>query len=101
MLLTFLRHPRIDATNWRAEQALRPFVVVRKVWGGNRTEHGASQQEGTNRLRPAQGGRGPEAGPGDQEKVDPRLGTIKKIEQVEPGRLHVPFRMAAGGAVKA
>ena len=45
MLLTFLRHPRIDATNWRAEQALRPFVVVRKVWGGNRTEHGARAQQ--------------------------------------------------------
>ena len=31
----FLIHPRIDATNWRAEQAIRPAVVNRKVWGGN------------------------------------------------------------------
>lgn len=28
----------IDATNWRAEQAIRPCVVNRKVWGGNRTD---------------------------------------------------------------
>lgn len=45
MLLTFLRHPSIDATNWRAEQALRPLVVVRKVWGGNQTENGARAQQ--------------------------------------------------------
>jgi len=41
-LFTFLRHPGIDATNYRAEQALRPAVVNRKVWGGNRTEAGAA-----------------------------------------------------------
>jgi transposase len=44
-LFTFLRHPGTDATNWRAEQALRPLVVVRKVWGGNRTERGAQAQQ--------------------------------------------------------
>jgi len=43
-LFTFLRHQGIDATNWRAEQALRPAVVNRKVWGGNRTEAGAVAQ---------------------------------------------------------
>jgi transposase len=43
-LFTFLRHKGIDATNWRAEQALRPAVVNRKVWGGNRTEAGAAAQ---------------------------------------------------------
>jgi transposase len=43
-LFTFLRHREIDATNWRAEQALRPAVVNRKVWGGNRTEAGAVAQ---------------------------------------------------------
>jgi transposase len=43
-LFTFLRHPGIDATNWRAEQAIRPAVVNRKVWGGNRTEAGAAAQ---------------------------------------------------------
>lgn len=43
-LYTFLRHPGADATNWRAEQAMRPAVVNRKVWGGNRTESGALAQ---------------------------------------------------------
>jgi transposase len=43
-LFTFLRHRGIDATNFRAEQAIRPAVVNRKVWGGNRTEPGAKAQ---------------------------------------------------------
>ena len=37
----FLWDPSLDATNWRAEQAIRPAVVIRKVCGGNRTRHGA------------------------------------------------------------
>lgn len=41
---TFLSDPSIEATNWRAEQAIRPAVVNRKVWGGNRTEAGAKTQ---------------------------------------------------------
>ncbi|MCA1680090.1 MAG: transposase, partial [Actinobacteria bacterium] len=44
-LLTFLKLPGIAATNWRAEQAIRPAVVNRKSWGGNRTEHGAHVQQ--------------------------------------------------------
>lgn len=40
----FLRQPGIDATNYRAEQAIRPAVVNRKVWGGNRTMAGARDQ---------------------------------------------------------
>ena len=36
-LFTFLQRPDIDATNWRGEQAIRPAVVNRKEWGGNRT----------------------------------------------------------------
>ena len=43
-LFNFLKYPDIDATNYRAEQALRPAVVNRKVWGGNRTEAGAIAQ---------------------------------------------------------
>ena len=43
-LFTFLEVPGSDATNWRAEQAVRPAVVNRKVWGGNRTWPGASVQ---------------------------------------------------------
>lgn len=30
-LFTFLTHPGIDATNWRAEQEIRPAVVNRQV----------------------------------------------------------------------
>jgi transposase len=40
----FLIDPMIDATNYRAEQAMRPAVVNRKVWGGNRTWAGARAQ---------------------------------------------------------
>jgi transposase len=42
---TFLHHPQIEATNWPAEQAMRPAVVNRKVWGGSRTEAGARAHE--------------------------------------------------------
>ena len=40
----FLTEPAIEATNEEAEQALRPAVVNRKVWGGNRTAVGARAQ---------------------------------------------------------
>lgn len=40
----YLTDPAVDATNWRAEQAIRPAVVNRKVWGGNRTWIGARAQ---------------------------------------------------------
>lgn len=43
-LFTFLNCPGLEATNWRAEQAIRPMVVARKVWGGNRTARGAQTQ---------------------------------------------------------
>jgi transposase len=43
-LFTFLKVPGLDATNWRAEQAMRLAAVNRKVWGGNRTEAGAHTQ---------------------------------------------------------
>lgn len=41
---TFLYIDGLEATNGRAEQALRPAVVNRKVWGGNRTPAGARTQ---------------------------------------------------------
>ena len=44
-VLAFLWDPSVDATNWRAEQAIRPAVVIRKVCGGNRTRHGADTQQ--------------------------------------------------------
>ena len=40
----FVADPRIEPTNWAAEQAIRPAVVNRKVWGGNRTAAGAYAQ---------------------------------------------------------
>ena len=44
-MFTFLTEPGVQATNWRAEQALRPAIVNRKNWGGNRTWHGARIQQ--------------------------------------------------------
>jgi transposase len=43
-LFTFLYDPSVPASNYRGEQAIRPAVVTRKVWGGNRTLHGARTQ---------------------------------------------------------
>jgi transposase len=40
----FLLNPRIQAVNHWAERAIRPAVVNRKVWGGNRTWTGAHAQ---------------------------------------------------------
>jgi transposase len=42
-LFTFLE-TGCDATNWRGEQAIRPAVVNRKVYGGNKTRAGAVTQ---------------------------------------------------------
>lgn len=45
-IFSFLFDPTLDATNWRAEQALRPAVVTRKMsGGGNRTAQGAQTQQ--------------------------------------------------------
>lgn len=44
-LFTFLRNPAVPASNWWGEQAVRPAVVTRKIWGGNRTGHGAVTQQ--------------------------------------------------------
>jgi len=44
-LFSFLVDPELDATNWRAEQALRPAIVTRKMCGGgNRSPRGAETQ---------------------------------------------------------
>jgi hypothetical protein len=44
-IFSVLFDPTLDATNWRAEQALRPAVVTRKMCGGgNRTARGAESQ---------------------------------------------------------
>jgi len=54
-IFRFLVDPTLDATNWRAEHALRPAVVTRKMCGGgNRTARGAQcQQVLTTLLRTA------------------------------------------------
>ena len=45
-LFSFLVDADLDATNWRAEQALRPAVITRKVCGGgNRSRRGADTQQ--------------------------------------------------------
>ena len=45
-IFSFLFDPSLDATNWRAEHALRPAVVTRKMCGGgNRTRRGADSQQ--------------------------------------------------------
>jgi hypothetical protein len=44
-IFTFLYCPGLDAANYLAEQAMRPTVVTRKVWGGNRTPVGAHARE--------------------------------------------------------
>ena len=43
-LFTFLYQPGLDATNWRAELAIRFGVILRKVWGGSRSRVGARAQ---------------------------------------------------------
>jgi transposase len=55
-VFSFLFDPTLDATNWRAEHALRPAVITRKMCGGgNRTTRGAqTQQVLTSLLRTAQ-----------------------------------------------
>lgn len=60
-LFTFLLTPAVPASNWWGEQAVRPAVVTRKIWGGNRTENGAvTQQRIASFFRTA-----------DQQRVDP------------------------------
>jgi len=43
-LFAFLDREDVEATNWPAEQAIRPAVVNRKSCGGNRTHRGAKAQ---------------------------------------------------------
>jgi transposase len=43
-ILFYLYYPHVEATNWPAEQAIRPAVVNRKNSGGNRTARGSRTQ---------------------------------------------------------
>src|SRR6267142_1172130 len=44
-IFSFLHCPGLDATNNVAERAIRPAVVARHTWGGNRTANGATNQQ--------------------------------------------------------
>jgi transposase len=44
-LFTFLHCPGLDATNNAGEREMRPAVIMRKTWGGNRTSDGARTQK--------------------------------------------------------
>lgn len=44
-VFTYLWRPGVEASNWPAEQELRPAVVTRKMSAGNRTERGAQAQQ--------------------------------------------------------
>ena len=44
-IFSFLHCPGLDATNNVAERAIRPAVVARHTWGGNRTSNGAKTQQ--------------------------------------------------------
>ena len=86
-LFTFLTHPDVDATNWRAEQAIRPAVVNRKVWGGNRTWRGAATQSRImSVLRTAV-----------QQGVDPIAYLAQLARAPQPGR-NVPSSPETGTA---
>jgi len=40
-LFNFVMNPDVEPTNNRAERALRPSVIYRKISGGSRSERGA------------------------------------------------------------
>jgi transposase len=44
-VFTYLWIPGVEASNWPAEQELRPAVVTRKMSAGNRSQQGAETQE--------------------------------------------------------
>jgi transposase len=78
-LFTFLTTPGVQATNWRAEQALRPAVVNRKSWGGNRSWKGAhTQQVAISVIRTAR-----------QQHADPIELMVAAQHQPEPAVSHL------------
>jgi transposase len=84
-LFTYLTRPGVDATNWRAEQAVRPAVVDRKVWGGNRTRRGAGTQGRImSALRTA-----------DQQEVDPIEFLVRLARAPDPATVSLFRRNSA------
>ncbi len=87
-LFTYLRRDGVEATNWRAEQAIRPAVVNRKVWGGNRTTAGAhTQQVLASVLRTCQ-----------QQARDPTPILIDLLRSPTPTRARLRYTPAQGTA---
>jgi transposase len=84
-LLTFLTRDGVQATNWRAEQALRGMICNRKHWGGNKTRAGAVI---ASVLRTAH-----------QRHVDPVevLADVQRTGGI-PDLLDLPVAAAAGGS---
>ena len=74
-VFSFLFDPTLDATNWRAEHALRPAVITRKTCGGgNRTTRGAHTQPVlASVLRTAQ-----------QRGLDPTAGLVSALQAPRP-----------------
>jgi transposase len=84
-MFTFLTERGVQATNWRAEQALRPAIVNRKSWGGNRTWQGAQTQQITmSVIRTAR-----------QQNIDPvelMVGALHSREPAASDLIQLPAR---------
>jgi transposase len=59
-LFTFLLDPAVPASNWWGDQAIRPAVVTRKIWGGCTLNGALTQQRIATFFRTS-----------DQQGVDP------------------------------
>ena len=80
-MFTFLTEPGVQATNWRAGQALRPAIVNRKSWGGKRH---ATQQITMSVIRTAR-----------QQNIDPveLMATVQRPAQpVTSNLVQLPAR---------
>ena len=84
-IFTFLWDPSVDATNWRAEQAIRPAVVIRKVCGGKPHPQG--------RRHPA----GPRQRRTHRTPTKPRPACAVRHDVARP-RLHRPRRIQPSAA---
>lgn len=76
-LLTFLYCPGLDATNHRAERAVRALIGARKNWGGNRTWKGARAQAVLTSVMQT----------GKQQGKDPFRLLLELLGSREPGKV--------------
>jgi hypothetical protein len=77
-LFTFLDHPGVEATNNRAERALRPAVIARKLSCGNKTERGKHTWEILASLAATYAQRG--------QNIVELLRPVLQLPQPNPGR---------------